>query len=216
MITLPADSIYNPDFFNPTDIDDAKRIVLGHGIAETDSKWEVETAWTMLLLKQKQFLNKDSIVLDWGVGIGRLSKAIIETFGCQVVGVDINENMISHAYTYVNSDKFTAMTVTEFVETNTTEFTNAIAVWALQHSIDVDSDLSVIKNRLSTSGKLFIFEEIHPCIPLQNSNAPWFILNKSNFTTIDKEFKIVEHGVFPPHFNILENNNAWWGFFKNK
>jgi ubiquinone/menaquinone biosynthesis C-methylase UbiE len=216
MINLPPEVIYNPDFFNPDNIDSAKRIVLGYGLAETESKWEVETEWNMKLFKQKQFLNKNSIVLDWGVGIGRLSKAMIETFGCQVVGVDINKNMISHALDYVNSDNFTAMTVTEFMENNTIEFTNAIAVWALQHSVDVISNLLVIKQNLLPSGKLFIFEERQPCIPTMDTSAPWFILNKSNFTTIDNEFKIVEHGVFPRHLNIVENNDAWWGFFKNK
>ena len=216
MINLPLDIIYNPDFFNPANINDAKRIVLGHGVSETESKWDIETEWNMQLFKQKRFLSKDSIVLDWGVGIGRLSKAMIAIFGCRVVGVDISKTMISHALDYVNSDNFTAMTVTEFIETNTIEFTNAIAVWALQHSVDVVSDTSVIKQSLLPSGKLFIFEERQPCIPTMNASAPWFILNKSNFTTIDKEFIIVEHGIFPRHLNIEENNNAWWGFFNNK
>jgi ubiquinone/menaquinone biosynthesis C-methylase UbiE len=218
MINLPPDIIYNPGFFNPVDIEDAKRIVLGYGISETESKWEIETDWNLRLFNQKQFLNENSIVLDWGVGIGRLSKAMIEKFNCQVVGVDINENMISYSRKYVNNDRFTSMTVKEFMETNTTKFTNAIAVWALQHSIDVISDLALIKNSLLPSGKLFIFEERKPCIPITNRDLDdhWFILNKSNFITIDKTFTIIEHGVFPSHFNIPENNDAWWGFFKNK
>jgi ubiquinone/menaquinone biosynthesis C-methylase UbiE len=216
MIQLPSDITYNPEFFNPVDIEDAKRIVLGYGIAETESKWNVETEWNLRLFNQKQFLNENSIVLDWGVGIGRLSKAIIEKFNCQVAGVDINENMVMYSRKHVNSNKFTSMTVTEFIETNTTKFTNAIAVWALQHSIDVVSDLSLIKDNLLPSGKLFVFEERNPCIPTTNYATPWFILNKSNFTTIDKTFTIVEHGIFPAYFNIPENNNAWWGFFNNK
>jgi len=35
-------------------------------------QWESETKWTMNFFREKNLFNKDSIVLDWGCGIGRL------------------------------------------------------------------------------------------------------------------------------------------------
>lgn len=220
MINLPPEIKYNPDFFNPVDLEDAKRIVLGHGISETPGKWEIETDWNCKLFKTRKFLNKDSIVLDWGVGIGRLSKMIIDTFGCKVVGVDINSKMLGYATDFVGSDLFSTMTVEEFKTTNTTKFTNAIAVWALQHSIDPVSDIITIKNSLTLDAEIFVFEERGSCIPIastdQTISTPWFLIYRSNFHKLEKQFRVIEHGKFPRILNIPENNLTWWGFFKNK
>jgi SAM-dependent methyltransferase len=216
MLNLPPGIVYNPDFFTPKDLDDAKRIVLGHGVSETKSKWIIETMWTKNILSSKNLIDKDSIVLDWGCGIGRLSKMIIEEFGCRVVGVDINQKMLDYARENVKSEKFITSTVDDFKKDNTV-FTTAIAVWALQHSITPDEDLELIKNRLTDAGSLFVFEEINPTIPTDASNGyPWFILAKSNLDRIENYFEILEMGPFPTILNIPENDNAYWAVCNKK
>lgn len=215
MINLPEGLTYNPEFFNSGDLADAKRIVLGHGISETSHKWEVETQWIELLFKRNNFINRNSIVLDFGVGVGRLSKMMIDAFDCTVVGVDISEKMLNHATEYVGNSKFIPMTIDELKITELA-FTNAIAVWTLQHSIDVVGDLSLIKRKLASNSRVFVFEEKSPCIPVQSdTNIPWFILKRSNFNVIEKTFKLEQHSTFPRHLNITENNNSWYGFYKN-
>lgn len=214
MLKLPDGIIYNPDFFNPGTFEDAKRVVLGYGLSETENKWEIETRWNINLFKTKNFINKESVVLDWGCGVGRLSKVIIENFGCRVVGVDLSQKMLEYARENVNSENFTTLTVDEYKNIDI-KFTEAIAVWTVQHSIDPDGDIKLIKQNLLKEGKLFVFEETHPCLPT-NGDSPWYILRASNFNRFDKNFTIVEHGKFPEIYNIPENNKAWWGFFKNK
>lgn len=206
---------YNENFFEPKDFEDAKRIVLGYGNMESVHKWDVETEWTVSMFKRHKILNSDSVVLDWGVGVGRMSKAIIDTFGCTVVGVDINQSMLNHASEYVGSNKFTPMLVDEFVNSSIT-VTSAIAIWALQHSVNVLDNLQTIKEHLIYKGKLFVFEETKPCIPLNSQDVPWFLLHKSNFNYINSNFILVDHGKFPSYLEIPENNNAWWGVFENK
>lgn len=207
---------YNPDFFNPKDFEDAKKIVLGHGIAETPYKWEVETKWTIDLFKNKNFVDQNSVVLDWGVGVGRISKELISTFGCRVIGVDISQKMIDLATENVNSINFTGLTVDEFKNHNVLKFTNVIGIWAFQHSICLENDLEIIKNSLLPTAKLFVFEQNNPCIPTWG-NFPWFIIHAvHNYSIISHYFNVIERGIFPTELNILENNDSWWGFFENK
>lgn len=211
-LILPDHIEYNSKFFDPKDLDDAKRIVLGHGFTETDRKWKVETFWNQQLFKKRNFLNQDSIVLDWGVGIGRLSKMMIETFDCQVIGVDISRKMLSYAAEYVNNDKFRYYTVDEFINTDFV-FTNATATWAIQHSITPDEDLQLIKSRLIDTGVLFVLDEVHPVLPT-TGEYPWYILKRKSIDTVIKYFKPIEIGTFPQIYNIPENENSYWGFFK--
>ena len=206
---------YNPDFFTPSSLEDAKRIVLGYGITESPHKWEVETKWNMSLFRENEFLSSSSIVLDWGTGIGRLAKAMIETFGCTVVGVDINETMREYATSYVNHRNFSTMSVEELKISNL-KFTNVTASWVLQHSIDVDADVRTILNHLDHNGNFFIFEGKYRCIPILVDEKPvWRNSSETNFNLINKSFTLLKHGVFPPHFDVPENTNSWWGFFKN-
>lgn len=208
---------YNPNFFTPRDLEDAKKIILGHGVIESKHRWEVETEWTYQLFRSKNFLNKDSIVLDWGCGIGRLSKMMIDRFDCTVVGVDIDQKMLELSVDYVNRDKFIPMSVNDFKRNNHFNFTNAISVWTLQHSPFVDEDLDIIKNFLIPGGGFFIFEENQPSIPIkENEESIWFILTNTYHDIILSKFNLIDHGLFPKELNIPENNTSWWGFLENK
>lgn len=209
---------YNPNFFRPISLDDAKRIVLGYGITESPHRWIIETAWIEQLFVDKNFLNENSVVLDWGCGIGRLSKMVIEKFNCRVVGVDISEDMLRYAKDYVNSKKFTATLVKDFNKNKTLKFSNVIAVWALQHTPFIDADLSIINDSLNDNGKLFVFEEITPAIPVvDDGQGKWGLLNDYHHQTkILEKFNLIEQGSFPKILNVPENDNAWWGFLKKK
>ena len=49
--------------------------------------------------------NSDMVVLDYGCGVGRLAKAMIEAKGCAVIGLDISARMRTLAQDYVASDR---------------------------------------------------------------------------------------------------------------
>lgn len=213
---------YNKDFFIPKSFDDAKRIVLGHGDTETPEKWEVETNWIKDLFIEKKFIDKNSIVLDWGVGIGRLSKMLIDTFDCEVIGVDINNEMLSYAKNYIASDKFTGI-LSDDLHKLDKKCTQVIAVWALQHSVFINEDIKKIYNATVDNSKMFIFENNIPVIPVKNPYKPWLHLlpnieDKDKTTSIYfskylEHFDLIEKGKFPKKLNIEENIPSWYGFF---
>jgi SAM-dependent methyltransferase len=96
-------------------------------------RWENETPALMSLIER--FIPRESLVLDYGCGAGRLSKPLIQKHGCRIVGVDISPNMRALADSCVNSPLFCAMDPLMFDELIWSKtqgiFAGAIAVWAL-------------------------------------------------------------------------------------
>ena len=147
---------YNFNFFNPTCMDDAKKIILTDN--DVPDQWETETKWTMKFFHEINLFNQDSTVLDWGCGIGRLAKPIIEEFNCKVVGVDFQPNMLKYAMEYVNHPNFTAIDNKEFSQLPDDYFTEGIAIWALQHSVDTKAIIKNIRRKLKFNGKFCVFD----------------------------------------------------------
>jgi ubiquinone/menaquinone biosynthesis C-methylase UbiE len=147
---------YNFDFFDPDSIEHAKKIILTD--ESIPNQWETETKWTMKFFHQSNLFNKNSVVLDWGCGIGRLAKPIIEEFDCKVIGVDFQPNMLKYATEYVNHPNFTAMSNEEFSQLPEDYFTAGIAIWALQHTIDTKNIIKNIRRKLKFNSKFCVFE----------------------------------------------------------
>jgi 2-polyprenyl-3-methyl-5-hydroxy-6-metoxy-1,4-benzoquinol methylase len=87
-----------------------------------------------------------SLVLDYGCGIGRLSKAPIARHGCNVVGVDISPSMRSMAVGYVDSERFSAWSREELDEKLGVGVAFDLAIWVrvLQHYPSVQEDVARI------------------------------------------------------------------------
>jgi ubiquinone/menaquinone biosynthesis C-methylase UbiE len=157
---------YNPKYFNPSSIEEAKKIILTD---ETiPDQWESETKWTMDFFHEKNLFNEESIVLDWGCGVGRLSKKIIEEYNCKVVGVDFQPNMLKYAREYVNHQNFTAINGEEFFELPDNYFTTGIAVWALQHTVDMTPIITCIQKKLKFRSKFCVLESNVKSFPVQH------------------------------------------------
>ena len=96
---------YLKDAFYPRDIDHAKEICLSPDL-RIPNKFEKETELTIETLVSNLYAHNNSVVLDFGCGVGRLSKGLIQRLGCDVVGVDFSEPMLHTASEYVMSRKF--------------------------------------------------------------------------------------------------------------
>src|SRR6187455_2492067 len=95
---------YSPAAFDVADEAAARRIILTPEFEQdTAERWERETPYLAGLVGGQVPLDADSLVIDYGCGIGRLSKALIERYGCHVLGVDISARMRAMAPDYVGS-----------------------------------------------------------------------------------------------------------------
>ena len=189
---------YNPEVFNVKNVDDAKKIILtpesGMG---TDERWEKETKYLAKDISEYfSTLNEKSIVVDYGCGIGRLSREIIKAKNCKVIGVDISAPMRKMATDYVKSENFTAMSPFEFRQAvlDGLRIDGVISIWVLQHSNDPIVDVALIKASLKTDAILYVLNNNVSAVP---TNKGWVNNGISIFNLLQHHFSVKEVDKLP-------------------
>ena len=160
---------YSPSVFNVTNIAAAKAIILTPEDSTTEHRWAVETPYLGSLIQSNLDLNERHVVMDFGCGIGRLSKEMIGRSGCSVVGVDTSLTMRALAPTYVQSDRFMACATAMLGAVNGVH--HAVAVWTLQHVPEITGAITLIHQHLRSFGKVFVVNQHTRCLPM--SDGPW-------------------------------------------
>lgn len=148
--------------FDCKTVDEAKEVILEPeaGLSSKE-RWEKETAW---LLPKLVF--EAGEVLDFGCGIGRLAKHIAGPV-TPVTGVDISASMRQQATEYVKSPHFRALSIEDFDRELGDKYLahSAIAVWVLQHSVDVARDIGRLARALMRGGPLYVMNRGHRAVP---------------------------------------------------
>lgn len=200
--------------FDVETIDDAKRIILTDEDSSTEHRWTTETPYLADLISRCFTLSAKSLVLDYGCGIGRVSKALIARHGCNVVGVDISPSMRSMAVSYVESDRFAAWSPQELDEKLGigVAFDLAISVWVLQHCPDVHEDVSRIARALAPSGGLFVVNQRTRCVP--TVEAGWYDDGIDVFALLKTMFHQRSRGSMPAKHTskALSLRSSWAAF----
>src|SRR5438132_400515 len=104
--------VYRPEVFTASSIPEAMRLIVTPEPGTTTAeRWRKETPYLVEDCGRLLGIGPDTCVLDYGCGIGRVAKGLIERFGCRVVGVDFSPSMRLLAPDYVLSERFTAWSV---------------------------------------------------------------------------------------------------------
>lgn len=160
---------YFPGIFNISSENQAKSIILTpEGGQTTYERWLKETPYLVEMILESVKLDENSLVLDYGCGIGRIAKELIDKTKCSVIGVDISNSMVNHAPSYVNSSNFTAMSPKLFdrlVSSCSLKFDLAVGVWVLQHCFDPSNDVAKIHDSLKEGGQLFVVNNVDRVVP---------------------------------------------------
>src|ERR1700744_5972176 len=122
--------------FEVRTIEQAKSVILTPEDTTTDARWEKETPYLASLISKHIGVHPKDRVLDYGCGIGRMSKALIDRFGCSVFGGDPSCSMRPLAASYVNDDRFLSCAPSMLPLLSPCAL--AISVWALQHIPDLE------------------------------------------------------------------------------
>lgn len=160
-------STFDPRVFAVPDIDTAKRIILTHEDSSTEERWAKETPYLADLIEEHLGINPGTLLLDYGSGIGRIAKALIERQDCRVVGVDISPHMRSLGLAYVRSDRYTACSPDMLVALVGAglRFDAAISVWVLQHCARPEADIGLIAAALKAEAPVFIVNNVGRAVP---------------------------------------------------
>lgn len=151
---------YDPAVYTSiTTLDAAKRIILTPepGLT-TEERWERETPHVCDLIEHQMKIDGNTVVLDYGCGVGRISKELIKRHACYVVGVDISPNMRALAASYVGSDRFLTC-APSMLDVLGMKFNIVISVWVLQHVHLLRSTIKQIDDVLQRPGWLFVVNE---------------------------------------------------------
>lgn len=202
-------------FFDPIDLDHAKQIILTPEDETVESRWRKETDWTIKVMDSLFEIDENSVVLDWGCGIGRLSKAMIDQFNCRVVGVDITAKMSEYSLEYVNSDRFSILDYpTSLQGLGKNVFTHCVSVWVFQHSNRLNIEIPMIYQSLKNNGKLFLTESDKKTIP---SKDGFFDDGVPTRSVLEKLFDIETGGRIPQkHTTSRIRSMSWWAILTRK
>lgn len=160
--------IFRPQVFQARSISDAMRIVItGEEGTTTEERWKKETPYLVEDSGRHLGLGPDSCVLDYGCGIGRLAKGLIDRFGCRVVGVDFSPSMRLLAPEYVLSERFTVWPpeVLETMIGKGFRADAALCVWVIQHVLDPDQVIQRIARTLRPGGLFYAMNQKTRCLP---------------------------------------------------
>ena len=190
---------YRPDVFDAPDLQAAKAIILTpeDGLS-TEQRWQTETAYLAGVIGKALSLDASKLVLDYGCGIGRVSKALIEQHGCRVLGVDISTAMRGLAPGYVGNDAFSTLspTVLRAMTANGMKADCGMAIWVLQHCPAVRDDIALIKSVLKKNGLFFVLNNNTAAVP---SDKGWVNDGTDVRAILEQEFTVVRFSRLPVH-----------------
>lgn len=160
--------VYSDTVFRVGSLEDAKRIILTpERELTTEERWVKETPY-LLSQMQAWFPRDKSILLDYGCGLGRLSKAWLDEAASSVVlGADISPDMRNLASQYVANPRFSAVSpeLLSSLLSNGLRFDGVVASWIIQHCLNAQETIDLLIGSLKPGGRLFVVNTLRRAVP---------------------------------------------------
>ena len=201
---------YIKEAFYPSSIQHAMDICLTPD-SSNPNKFHDETKFLVDFLADQKLVNGATQIADFGCGVGRVSKGLINTHGCNIVGFDISMPMLTAAVVYVDDARFTPQVYNTAVPyTKQGTFDLVIASLVLQHSENPIRDIRFIRTILKDKGTLVLINEKHRYVPVGVDDRSYVIWKDDGidvFDEVSKQFSLVsEH----QYYNRTDNALTLW------
>jgi len=147
--------------FDVTTFDQAKNVVLTTD-PNDPAKFAKETDFLIDAIAKQNIITSGSSVLDFGCGMGRVSKQLIERFDCTVYGTDISDSMLTFAKLYIaNIKKFHAQHIYDIASS----IDVCLCILTLQHVENPQAEIDSIYKVIKPNGYLILLNETKRWIP---------------------------------------------------
>jgi ubiquinone/menaquinone biosynthesis C-methylase UbiE len=188
---------YQSAIFDPINLDHAKDIVLTPD-PKFPNRFENDTNYFIEIIDNEHLIDQNTCVIDFGVGMGRISKKLIDKFNCKIVGTDISLNMLIYATQYINNPN-------NFVTCNKVSYTNCfdvcIAAFVLQHVEHPIQEIENIYSILKPHGYLICLnnykQRLIPGDWREDKSVIWFDDHLDIFSVLDKKFQKIKEFDYP-------------------
>ena len=155
---------HHPAVFDQPDEAAARAIILTPEGSTTDERWERETPYLVGLIREYCRAGAGANILDFGCGIGRIAKALLDDPEVRaVVGLDASGPMRALAEEAIADQRFVAANPATTIPTQA--FDTAVAVWVLQHVADPVLEVARIRAFLRPGGRLFVVNNLSRAVP---------------------------------------------------
>lgn len=185
---------YDPRVFNVNDIAQAMAIIMTPEGSTTADRWENETPYLADLIAEEFSITANSLLLDYGCGIGRMSHELIKRHNCRIVGVDISPSMRALSVVYTRTDRFMSCSheMLEGLVARGLRFDAALAIWVLQHCATPAQDMARIRAALKPGGDLYAVNGNVRSIP--TTEMGWVNDGLDIRSMLAAEFELVRDG----------------------
>ncbi len=207
---------YDQAVFDRSNLDEARQIILTPEGSTTDDRWAKETPLVCSLIESAIVITAETLILDFGCGVGRIAKELINRHGCKIVGIDISDQMRSIATDYVGPGEFCTYRpdMLEALVRHGVQFDAALAIWVLQHSFDPSRDINLIRSALKPSATLFVLNNTMRAVPTKERSwvSDGFDVKKQ----LQAAFALKQEGVLPSQATApWIVGNHFWAVFAN-
>lgn len=187
---------YCPEVFVRKTISEAQAIILmPEAGLSTAERWGRETDWLM----ERIAFDAIGLVVDYGCGIGRLSKRLERR---PVLGVDISSTMRASAEQYVRRNDFGAVCppmLGRLVAAGV-RAQGAIAAWVLQHCLDPRSDIELLASVLVPDAPLWVVNMDDRAVPMTDgASIQWLSDGEDINALLGEHFTLAHEEPMPAH-----------------
>jgi len=168
---------YIKETFDVTTFPQAKNVVLSDD-PDNPNKFNEETEFLVNAIRDFNIVTSQSVILDFGCGMGRVAKKLIETFDCNIFGTDISPSMLQFANIYVSKPK-QFKTSKSYTDKETIDV--CLSAFVIQHTESPVVEINNIYDVLKPNGYLVLLNEHKRFVPTDVDSQRYVVWNDDGF-----------------------------------